>query len=187
MKDAYRPRRSKRVPGVVRLLLTVLGPTGAEIAKEIVSTIELSRHGARVRGRRSLRQNAEGTVTQLSSGRQARFRVAWQKQTSGHPGFLDTGLEILSEFDYWGKSFDESKPEYSDSPGAAEAATAQELIAELKRNADGPDGGRSLELLWCALVEHLEAKKVLSRDELIRAVRSIAEQSKARGEAKTTL
>ena len=47
-------RRSERVPAVHRLMLTILSPTGAELLKEIIISVDVSKHGARVRGRRTL-------------------------------------------------------------------------------------------------------------------------------------
>lgn len=178
MSGTRRNRRSKRVPGTHRLLLTILGPTGLEIAKEIVSTVELSQYGARVRGRRSLRPESEGVLTQLRSGRQARIRIAWQRKCSESAEFFDTGVELLSGFDYWGDSFADPHASVRDAvPGSAGVAplTTLELLGELKEELSGDAGARSMELLWCGLVEQLEVNKVFTRDELIAAIRSIAQ------------
>ena len=75
MKSSRKARRSGRNPVEQRLLLTILGPSGWEIAKEIVTTVEVSLHGARVRGVRTFRLGSEGLLTQLGSGLQAPFRV----------------------------------------------------------------------------------------------------------------
>ncbi len=68
MKPSRKDRRSKRIPAAHRLLLTILSPTGSEIAKEIVTTVEVSSHGARVRGIRTFRPDSQGLLTQLGSG-----------------------------------------------------------------------------------------------------------------------
>ena len=181
MKGTRKDRRSRRIPAAHRLLLTIFGPTGSEIAKEIVSTVELSQFGAHVRGRRILRPEAEGLLTQLSSGRQARIRIAWQKSDTT-TGFFDTGVEILSGFDYWGMSFAEPAPAPAvPSCGAASTPlTTEELLGELKQTPSGDSGARLLETIWSGLIEQLEARSVISRDELICSVRSIAQSSDRR-------
>ncbi|MBI3934650.1 MAG: hypothetical protein HY316_08135 [Acidobacteria bacterium] len=183
MKGTRKDRRSRRIPATHRLLLTILGPTGSEIAKEIVSTVELSQHGARVRGRRLLRPESEGMLTQLSSGRQARIRIAWQQKSAGNHGFLDSGVELLSGFDYWGISFAEpaAAPASPASSNGANPLTPQELLQNLKEQNSGHAGAETLQTVWCALMEQLEERKVISRDELIASVRSIALSPSIRG------
>ena len=178
MKSTSKDRRSRRIPAAHRLLLTIVGGAGSEIAKEIVSTVELSQFGARVRGRRMLRPESEGVLTQLSSGRQARVRIAWQQKAPAPPGFLDTGLEILSGFDYWGDSFTESAvspaPLLPLGSNGLAPLTVEALLNHLKEQSGSASGLQPLETIWCGLIEQLEARKVLSREDLIAAVRSIA-------------
>ena len=69
-----------------RLLLTILGPTGLEVSKEIVTTVEVSLYGARVRGIRTFRPDSQGVLTQLSSGQQAPVRIAWQAPAASPAG-----------------------------------------------------------------------------------------------------
>jgi hypothetical protein len=182
MKGTRKDRRSRRVPAIHRMLLTILGPNGSEIAKEIVSTVELSRFGARLRGRRSFRPEAEGLLTLLRSGRQARVRVVWQSKTTDSSGYMDTGVEILSGFDYWGAAFAEVDPAEAAAPesgaGSAErsALAIQDVLTEL---ADRGPNERNLETLWSVLIENLEGRKVITRDDLIAAIRNIAKLSKA--------
>jgi hypothetical protein len=170
------------------MLLTILGPSGSEFAKEIVSTVELSRFGARLRGRRSFRPDAEGLLTLLRSGRQARVRVVWQSKAADSSGYMDTGVEILSGFDYWGASFEEAEPAASAAPetaaGSAEASALaiQDVLTELAGR--GPNE-RNLETLWSVLIENLESRKVITREDLIAAIRNIAKFSKV-GEASGT-
>ena len=179
MKGTHKDRRSKRVPATHRLLLTILGPNGAEITKEIVSTVELSQYGARVRGRRIFRSESEGVLTRLSSGRQARIRVAWQQKLDTPPGFFDTGVELLSGFDYWGIPFSEpaAAPANSAGSGGAEPRSAPELLEGLIKQAAGDGHSQVLEAAWCGLIEQLEASKVLTREELVSTIRSIASPS----------
>jgi hypothetical protein len=182
-------RRSRRVPAAHRLLLTIFGPTGAEITKEIVSTVELSQFGARVRGRRVLGPQSEATLTQLSSGRQARVRIAWQQKSESHPGYLDSGVELLSGFDYWGISFEEPAPPAARvAPADAKAATgtqaargpaakqltASELLAELSADSAADPDARVLEAIWCGLIDQLEGQRLLSRADLVASIRAIA-------------
>ena len=199
MKESREDRRGKRVPATHRLLITILGPTGAEISKEIVSTVEVSLHGARVRGRRTLRPDAQGLLTQLSSGRQAPFRVAWQRKST-EPNSVDTGVELLSTFDFWGAIFSDSSlqpaaPSATSADGAdagpvsARTLTADvverasppispaELLDELRRAAQWSSGDqktRVLEAVWCALIDQLEERQVFTREELLTAIRSVA-------------
>jgi hypothetical protein len=191
-KGSRANRRSKRLPAAHRMLLTILNPTGSEIAKEIVSTVEISQHGARVRGRRIFRSDAEGLLTQLSTGRQARVRVAWQHPASGAVGFLDSGVELLTGFDYWGVSFIDPSPLPEPEPqtesaetahGAAatappqsSAGAAQELIEALV--SEGAERPQVLEAVWCALVEQLEARQSLTRADLVAAIRSLAKPAR---------
>lgn len=180
MKGSRKDRRSKRVAAAHRVLLTVLNANGAEIAKEIVSTVEVSQYGARVRGRRIMRPESEGVLTRLSSGRQARIRIAWQQKDSSHSGYLDTGVELLSGFDYWGISFAEPEAAPANGSGSNMPATAQQLLEELKSAASGDAGSAMLEALWCGLIEQLEARKVLSREELVSSIRGIVQYSHTR-------
>jgi len=184
MKESSRKdRRGKRVPAAHRLLITILGPTGAEIGKEIVSTVEVSQHGARVRGRRTLRPDTQGTITQLSSGRQAPFRVAWQQKGS-EPNSIDTGVELLSTFDFWGAIFSESSvhpvpaaPVESAVESGPPPISPAELLDELRKAAQSSSSEqktRVLEALWCALIEQLEERQVFTREELLTAIRSVA-------------
>lgn len=182
MKSSRKDRRSKRIPETHRLLLTILGPTGLEVSKEIVTTMEVSLYGARVRGIRTFRPDSQGVLTQLSSGQQAPVRVAWQTKAASDPKFLDTGVEFLSAFDFWGMTF--SEPAAPPAPGAAlpdkgdrPPVTPQELLEELDKTSQSPDGAHrahALEAAWCGLIDQLEERKVFSRDELLASLRTIS-------------
>jgi len=188
MKLSRKDRRSKRIPAEHRLLLTILNANGLEIAKEIVTTVEVSLHGARVRGIRTFRPDSQGVLTQLSSGQQAPVRIAWQAKTASKTAsdakYLDTGVEFLSAFDFWGATFSEpaAAPSPAESAGAASAAAAapppispQGLLDELE-NASQPSGdrrARALEAAWCSVIEQLEERRVFSREELLASLRTI--------------
>lgn len=188
MKPSRKDRRSKRVSSEQRLLLTILGPTGSEIAKEIVTTVEVSVHGARLRGIRTFRPDSQGVLTQLGSGQQAPFRVAWQAKVPSNPKCLDTGVELLAGFDFWGVPF--SEPTAAPAPVAATAPVAapapiekptinpQEILAELERTsqASGDQRVRTLEAAWCNLIEQLEERKVFGRAELLASLRNIGQK-----------
>jgi len=188
-KPSRKDRRSRRVPAEHRLLLTILGPTGSEIAKEIVTTVEVSLHGARLRGIRTFRPDSQGVLTQLGSGQQAPFRVAWQAKVPANPNFLDTGVELLADFDFWGVTF--SEPTASPAPAVVTAApvaapapiekpsiSPQEVLDELERTlqTSGDQRARTLEAAWCNLIEQLEERKVFSRDELLASLRNIGQK-----------
>ena len=174
MKGTKRDRRSRRVPASHRLMLTVYGADGSEMVREIVSTVELSQFGARVRGRQQAPPESRGILTQLSSGRRAHVRVAWQEAAAGAPGFVDTGVEVVSGPDYWGISFAEPEPVPVEAAAPPTPLTAQELLDELNGKAARDGALGVLETIWCGLVEQLEARKVITREELITAVRSVA-------------
>ena len=186
MKPSRKDRRSKRVPAAHRLLLTILGPTGTEIAKEIVTTVELSLHGARVRGIRTFRPDSQGLLTQLDTGQQAPIRVAWQARAASNPRFLDTGVEFLSEFDFWGISSSEptaepTKPTPPAAPIQSPSISPQGLLDELEKTSQpsGDHRARTLEAAWCNLIEQLEERKVFRREELLASLRDIGQKFRA--------
>ena len=174
-RPSRKDRRSKRIPASHRLLLTILGPTGLEVSKEIVTTMEVSLHGARVRGIRTFRPDSQGVLTQLSSGQTAPVRVAWQAKAASNPKFLDTGVEFLSAFDFWGMEI--SDPAAASAPAERPPVSPQELLEELDKTSQSPDGNqraRTLEAAWCGLIDQLEERKLLSRDELLASLRTIS-------------
>jgi hypothetical protein len=187
MKASRKDRRSKRVPAEHRVLLTILNATGLEIAKEIVTTVEVSLHGARVRGIRTFRQDSQGMLTQLSSGSQAPVRIAWQAKAASSPKFLDTGVEFLSAFDFWGATFSEPLAEVAAAAGPEAATPAaapppispQGLLEQLETSAPSAAGdrrARALEAAWCSLIEQLEERKVFTRDELLASLRNMQQK-----------
>src|ERR1019366_10189315 len=105
MRKSKMDRRSERVLVVHRLLLTIFSPGGAELLKEIVTTLDISKHGARVRGRRTLQENWKGTLTHLSSDRQVPCRVSWQSKSNTDGEYFESGIEILADFDFWDSCF----------------------------------------------------------------------------------
>lgn len=177
MRTSKKDRRSERVPVVHRLMLTVLGVSGAEILKEIVNTIEISQHGTRIRGRRTLQTNWQGTLIQLSSGRQTPCRVVWQTKSASDPAYSEAGLEILATFNFWGQTFTNPDAE----PVAAEivienaAVSPEELLREFRKVSPTLASERVLETVWCGLVEQLEERRVFTRGELVASIRKIGQ------------
>jgi hypothetical protein len=51
--------------------------------------------------------------------------------------------------------------------------TVEALLNELKEQSGAANGLQPLETIWCGLIEQLEARKLLSRKELIAAVCSL--------------
>src|SRR5690242_1404112 len=121
-KSSRTLRRSKRIQGKHNLLMTILGPEENELAKEIVSTVELSRYGARVRGRKPVDSGSSGVLVELRSLRKAPFRVAWQAN-AGDKDYLDTGLEFTEDCNFWAEEFSEAKK-----VDASGKVSAQELL-----------------------------------------------------------
>ena len=128
-------RRSERVPAVHRLMLTILSPAGAELLKEIIISVDVSKHGARVRGRRTLQPNWKGTLVQLSSGRQVPCRVSWQVKPTAEAEYFETGIEIMANFDFWGHAFSDGDLALAEATTLIENSSlpAEELLEELRK------------------------------------------------------
>ena len=173
MKGTRKDRRSKRVSASHRLLLTPLSPGGKEQAKEIVSTVELSQHGAHIRGRRHLLPDSEAVLTQLSSGRQARVRIAWQEKSTTHQGLFDAGVEVLSGFDFWGVSFAEEAMPAKTEEAPAPVPSLRDILDELVKQSEDDPGTRIMETVWCGLVDHLEARDLIKREDLVQSIRAV--------------
>ena len=179
MKKSSKKRRSERLPAAVRLLLTIQGPSGAAVLKEVITTVEVSQYGARLRGRRPMEVGLQGVLIQLSSGRQTPFRVAWQIPSPDHPAYLDTGVELMPNLDFWGRTFS-SAPEPPPMEVVLEDATVSpaELLQALSPKSPEPGdakAGQLLETVWCGLVEQLEERNVFTRAELVASIRRIAQ------------
>ena len=183
MKPSAKNRRSKRIPASHRLMLTILGPTGLEVSKEIVTTAEVSLHGARIQGVRTFRPDSQGVLTQLKTGLQAPVRIAWQTRAAD-PKYLDTGIEFLSAFDFWGVSFSKPKaqPAQPASPEAPPPVSPQALLEEFEKSSPlsedsrNSQRARTLEAAWCGLIDQLEERNVFSRDELLASLRTIGQK-----------
>lgn len=177
MRPSRKNRRSERVSAAQRLVLTILGPSGAEILKEIVTTVDISQHGACLRGRRTLQPNWQGVLIQLSAGRQAPFRVVRQAKSSSEPTYLETGVEILATFNFWGRTFTNPDAETAPAEIAIENAsvTPEALLRQLAESSEfqGPRDVGVLETVWCGLIEQLEERKLFTRAELITSIRKI--------------
>ena len=165
-------RRSKRVDKSERVLLNLSSPA----LQDIVLTIEVSAHGAKVLARRKMAADARGTALFIAAGRQVPCRVAWQRPP-GAEGRMETGLEIYSNTNFWGLdlSGSEMEPEPVEAPPAAapEAGTSPSAAALLE-SLDAKANPAQLPVeLWCALVDSLEAKGVFTRQELIAMLRQL--------------
>ena len=177
MRTSKKDRRSERVPAAHRMILTILGPNGAEVLKEIITTIEISQHGARIKGRRSLQPNWRGLLVNLNSGRQAPVRIVWQTKGSPNAEYMESGVEVLADFNFWGQVFQspDTNPEQAWIAIENAGMSAKELL-QVFRNASAfepEQREKVLEAVWCGLVEQLEARKVFTRKELVATVRRI--------------
>lgn len=179
MRTSRKDRRSERVPATHRLMLGILGPSGAEFLKEIVTTVEVSQHGALIHGHRTFQTNWRGTLLQLSSGRQVPFRVVWQIKPPTGGEYLETGVEILADFNFWGLAF--SNPDAEPVPATItienDAVSPEELLQALRKWSafQPPEAGRLLETIWCGLVQQLEEHNVFTRAELVSTLRKISQ------------
>ena len=166
-------RRSKRIDKSERVLLNLATPTAVQ---DIVLTIEVSSHGAKVLARRKMVADAKGSARLLSAGREVPCRVAWQRPP-GKEGRMETGLEIYSNTNFWGLDLSGSEiaPEPVEAPPpAALEAPAPPSAAALLEALDTKANPAQLPVeLWCALVDSLEAKGVFTRQELIGMLRQL--------------
>ena len=171
-------RRSERIPIKQRLILTIFGVSGAELLKEIVTTVDVSRNGARVRGRRALQSNWKGTFLQLDSGKQAPVRIIWQVKPEAGGEFMESGMEILAGFNFWNRDFanPDAKPEPVEIAIESASLPAEELLQKLKKSAafQAQSNEKVLEAVWSGLVDQLEERNVLTRKDLVEAIRKIA-------------
>jgi hypothetical protein len=181
MRTSRKDRRSERVPATVRLILSVLGPSGAAVLKEIVTTVDVSQHGARIRGRRTLQKDWRGVLTQVSSGRSVPFRVLWQTKPTSGGEYLEAGVEILTGINFWGRTF--SNPDAQPVPSSITienaAMSPEELLQALRKQLafQSPEGGQLLERIWCGLVQQLEERNVFTRAELVSTLRKIPNET----------
>ena len=175
MRTSKKDRRSERVPVTQRLILTILGTSGSEVLKEIVTTVEVSQHGARVHGRRSLQPNWKGNFVQLNSGRQAPVRVVWQVKPEGNAEYMESGVEILAEFNFWNRDFanPDAEPEPAEIVIENAAIPAEELLQK-SAAFKAQSNEKVLETVWSGLVDQLEERSVLTRKELAEAIRKLA-------------
>ena len=177
MRTSQKERRSERVPETHRLLLTILGPSGAVLLKEIVTTVEIAQHGARLKGRRTLESNWKGVLIQLGSGQQAPCRVVWQSKSASEPACLETGVEILATHNFWRRGFSnpDAEPESAEIVIEEAPVTPEALLRELGEASASQAKGdmQVLEAVWCGLVEQLEERNLFTRAELIAAIRKI--------------
>ncbi len=167
MRTSRKDRRSERVPTTHKLLLTILGPSGAVILKEIVTSVEISQHGARLRGRRTLEADWKGVLVQLGSGQQAPCRVVWQTKSVSVPASLETGVEILSVHDFWRRNFSnpDAEPESAEIVIEDASVTPEMLLRKLGEASNSHAKGdmQVLEAVWCGLVEQLEERNLFTR------------------------
>ena len=178
MKTPATKRRSERLPAAVRLLLTIPGPGGTVALREVVTTMEVSQYGARLLGRRPLEVGSRGVLIQLSSGRQTAFQVAWQTNSAARPGYLDTGVELLPNLEYWDRPFSPApEPPPTEIVMEDAAVSAEELVRELAPESSPQQDRHSeplLEVLWCGLVDQLAERTVITPAELAASLRKIA-------------
>lgn len=173
-------RRSSRVQKSERLMLNITSPVPVQ---EMVSTIMVSRNGAKVLTRRRLIPESRGTALFISAGREVPCRVAWQDAPRAD-GQMETGLEIFSPSEFWG-SPELGTPRPSEAaarstvpavakgagPDTASAPASPQRLLEQFRTASDPE---SFPLhLWSGLIDALEAKGLFTRDELIGMLRKL--------------
>jgi len=177
MSGSKKNRRSNRVPVSDKLILTITGDGDSELLKEIITTLEISKNGARIRGRRTLHPDWKGAFVQLSSGRRAPVRIVWQRKPSPGAEYLESGVEILSDYDFWGRTFTTGDMDEEPAVVIENSPLSPEQLLQLFSEAAGVKAEQSaklLEVFWCGLVEQLEERKVITREELAASIRKIA-------------
>jgi hypothetical protein len=191
MKTENKNRRSARIPAKHNIMLMVEGAEGQSLAKEVVTTVRISRHGAQLLGRNPLRENSTGKVAHLSTCRQAPFRIAWQAPSTEKPGFHEIGIEFEDLSDFWGGTFPGSDPAQpamanpsinsqlaSAEPLAAAASrlSSSDILQQLRTIPASKEGREITDAIWCGLIEQLEERRVISRNELISSLRKVGLQ-----------
>ncbi len=187
MKASNKNRRSERIPARHNLMLVVEDHTGGTAAKEIVSTVHISRHGAHLRSRRPLDGSSKGNVMNLSSCRQTPFRIAWHLPSDSHPGYHESGIEFVESIDFWGRDFSghrQGAASAEDVMGTrtgglenSSAANPRELLDQLLQAGDTPKGHELTAALWCGLIKQLEERRVFTRTDLISALKKLSRPS----------
>ncbi len=167
-------RRSKRVSKSERVMLNIVTPSPVQ---DIVVTLEVSAHGAKVLARRHLEVDSRGTATFIAVGRQVPCRVAWQRPP-GPEGRMETGLEIYSQTNFWGLDLEgsEIEPAPIAPPPPRVSKENVETIGELVETMKASASPTLSIDLWCVLVDTLETKGVFSRTELIAMLKKLAKE-----------
>lgn len=166
--------RNERFPASHRLLLQTTGPVAV---REIVNTVDISLHGARVLARSKLQAKARGTVELLDiPPRPVPCRVVWQDVKSNEQGCyevgLELGLELGTRMSLWDILVSENK---SEEPAVESGHAPPEVapIASLIGDVAGKAGDQTSIQLWSSLVQLLEARGLFTRDDLIETLRTI--------------
>lgn len=167
-------RRSKRVSKSERVMLNITEPSPVQ---DIVVTLEVSEHGAKVLARRHLKPESRGTAVFIATGRSVPCRVAWQREP-GPEGRMETGLEIYATSNFWGLDLHGSELEPEPAPvlvAAAKPAAAPNSVSAMVDAMGASKASLPIDL-WCSLVDNLEAKGVFTRVELAAMLKKIAEK-----------
>ena len=119
-----------------------------------------------------------GVLLDLHSMRKAPFRVAWQEQASAGKAYIDSGVEFVSDTDFWGEAFPAPKaipPKERET--VVNPLSPRELLQEAFQASafQPPEHGRFLEQVWCGLVEQLEEGGIFTRAELVAYLRKIGQ------------
>lgn len=166
--------RHPRFEVVHRLMLRIAKPHSIE---DIVTTVDVSMHGARILSRRSLPVDARGTIELTETRRQVPCRVVWQKKQRNEDGCFETGLELgldpATRKCLWpelgGPGASHPSAPAAPHPAAEPAGSVVDLLAERHAKA-GLDG---LSDLLSAVIGVLEKRGAIKREELIETLRSL--------------
>ncbi|MSO20417.1 MAG: hypothetical protein EXQ56_08120 [Acidobacteria bacterium] len=123
----------------------------------------------------------------LSSCRQAPFRIAWHIPSDSHPGYHETGIEFVESIDFWGCDFSDhqqgaaSAKDIQGTPTRgfenSAAANPRDLLDQLVQAEDTPKGHTLTAALWCGLIEQLEERRVFTRSNLVSALKKLSRPS----------
>ncbi len=144
----------------------------------MVSTLDISLHGAKVLAQRKHKPESHGTVELLGARRVVPCRVVWQATERNEQGFLETGLELGLEQSSWTSLFNELQFAMPGAAGPPAADSANEIapVASEIAGAQASRGDQAIIELWSALLELLETKGVFTRDDFIATLRKIETQ-----------
>lgn len=176
MTTQSRTRRHERHTVETGLMLRITDPV---VEQEVVRTVDISSHGARVLSRHQWPADARGTARSIENRREAPCRIVWQSKRPDDNGYYETGIEIGLEPGTRAFLFEVTETVAAPSlhAFAAPQPVAQSddlsMLSEALSQARAAEGEEMLERLCTGIVELLESKGLIKRADLIATLRRL--------------